>query len=367
MSITDQRPKRVTIIINNLGVGGAERLVINSIHEMIRRGVSVDLITLAPEPKKTLANQLDLPLEMRHRIHFTGLFDAKSFLELIVLIRNLNPNLVITQLWFANTIGRIAARIAGAEKVISYEQNVYDSVKNRKMFLVDWFLQFVTFKIIAVSNAVKESLIRHQIIGSKIDVIHNSVDVSLFGNTIHDPSIRMQYDVPDKAFLFLFIGRLIHQKAVDVLIEAFAEVEGDSYLLIVGQGKEQLALEAQVKKNGLGKRVIFAGVRNDVPQLLATTDCFVLPSRYEGLPLVLTEALAAGKPIIASDFEASVEMIVHRKNGLIVPREDIQKLSEAMKQVKNDTVLRSQLASEAKKSSENFSIAHHVDALLKYL
>lgn len=367
MNAVDHKRKKVMMVINNLGVGGAERLVINSIHEMMRLGIGVDLVTLALEPEKTLATQLQLPLERRYQIQFKGLFDIKSLFRLIVLLKSMNPDLVITQLWFANTVGRIAAQIAGVKKVVSYEQNVYDSVKTKKMFLLDWLLQFFTFKIVAVSEAVKKSLIRHHITASKIDVIHNSVDVSLFANAIPDPSIRRQYGVPDEAFLLLFVGRLIHQKAVDVLIEAFANIGNDAYLLVVGQGRDRFSLEAQVVKKGLGRRVMFAGVRNDIPQLLATADCFVLPSRHEGLPLVLTEALAAGKPIIVSDFDAATEMIIHGKNGLIVPREDAQKLSEAMKRIKNDRVLRSQLALEAKKSAEDFSITHHLNVLLKYL
>ena len=213
--------------------------------------------------------------------------------------------------------------IAGAKNIISFEQNVYDNVKTNKMFFVDWCLQFLSTKVIAVSETVKKSLIRHSIKEAKIDVLYNSIDLSQFRSSHHSSRIREEYGVPQDAFLYLFIGRLIHQKAIDVLIEAFKKVDAETYLLIVGQGKDQDILEQEVKKNGLEKRVIFAGVRNDIPQVFSSSDCFVLPSRYEGLPLVLVEALARGMAIIVSDFEAAKEIITHRKNGLIVPREDV--------------------------------------------
>jgi glycosyltransferase involved in cell wall biosynthesis len=99
---------------------------------------------------------------------------------------------------------------------------------------------------------------------------------------------------------------------------------------------------------------------------LLASDCFVLPSRYEGLPLVLTEACAAGKPIVVSDFDAAKEVIVSEENGLVVPREDSEALAAAMNRIIQDESLRTKLSSAAKKTSEQFSISNHVRAILRY-
>lgn len=363
--------KKILFIVNNLGVGGSERVVVDDINEMRRQGVDVFLVTLRPEPQKSFLSGLRLPQEKIQCVGFKGLLNISSWLKLLRAIRVIKPDLVITQLWFDNTVGRIAARLAGVRRVISFEQNVYDTVKTRKMFFVDWCLQFLSTKIIAVSEAVKKSLIRHHIKESKIVVLHNSIDLSAFSSAVSRSKLRSElkneYGIPESAFLYLFIGRLIHQKAVDVLIESFKTVAPESFLLIVGQGKDREPLESQVKANGVEKRVIFTGVRNDIPQLLFAADCFVLPSRYEGLPLVLTEALAAGQAIIVSDFESASEIITPEKNGLIVPRENVQALAEAMNRVKNDNALRSHLAEQARKSAQNFSISSHVHAILGFL
>lgn len=359
--------KKILTIINNLGVGGAERLVVGDVNEMLRTGVNAMLITLKPEPQKSFAAELHLAEDEFYCIPFRRFFDVYSWFKLVRVIRAFKPDLVITQLWFANTIGRIAGRIAGAKNIISFEQNVYDAVKTRKMFFVDWCLQFLSTKIVAVSETVKKSLARHHIRELKIDVLHNSIELSRFRDFHGRTRVREEFNIPERAFLFLFIGRLIHQKAVDVLIEAFKGIETESYLLIVGQGNERDALEERVKRNGLEERVIFAGVRSDIPSLLLSSDCFILPSRYEGLPVVLIEALTAGKAIIVSDFESAGEIIIHEKNGLIFPREDVRALAQAMLRVRDDETLRSTLSVEAKKTSERFSISNHVQAILRYV
>ena len=359
--------KKILIIINSLGIGGAERLVVDEIKELLRAGIDVTLVTLRPDPPKSFSSELRLGPDKFKSVPFKIFLDISAWFELIRFIRRLKPDAVITQLWFANTIGRIAATVAGVGNIISFEQNVYDTVKTPKMFFVDWCLQFLSKKIVAVSEAVKKSLIRHHIQEARIVVLHNGLDISPFSAVFDRSVLRKEYGVPEDAFLYIFIGRLIDQKAVDVLVESFKMIGPKAHLLIVGQGKNRQLLEFQVEKNGLEKQVVFLGVRNDVPQLLFVSDCFILPSRYEGLPLVLIEALTAGKAIIVSDFEAAREIITNEKNGLIVPRENVLALAEAMKRVKNDNVLRSRLEHDAKKSAERFSISNHVRVILNLL
>jgi glycosyltransferase involved in cell wall biosynthesis len=359
--------KKILIIINNLGVGGAERLVVGDINEMIRIGIEVTLITLKSEPQRSFVTELQLKQNKFHCIPFEHLFDVPAWFGIVRSIVEFKPNLVITHLWFANAIGRIAARVAGIKSVISFEQNIYDTVKTNKMFFIDWCLQFFSTKIIAVSEAVKKSLLRHHIQEKKIDVLYNSIDLSKFAVLNNNSDIKKEYNLPEETFLYIFVGRLIYQKAVDILIEAFKKTGTDSHLIIVGQGKDLDVLKHQAEKNNLEERVIFAGVRSDIPQLLLSADCFILPSRYEGLPLVLIEALASGISIIVSDFEAAKEVIVHEKNGLIVSKENIEALAQAMRRIKNDNTLRSYLSLEAKKTAERFSISKHVSAILQYI
>ncbi len=340
-------------------------MVLSDINEMLRIGVDVEIVTLRPEPEKTFTCQLRLEKDKCHQVVFKSLFDIFSWFSLVRKMRIFGPDLLVTHLWFANTVGRMAGKISGVKKIISFEQNVYDNVKTKKMFFADRFLQGLSTKIIAVSEAVKRSLMRHGIRENNIDVLYNSIDLEPFQNSTA-ANIRQEYGIPENAFIYICIGRLIHQKAVDVLIDAFAKVVGNSYLLLVGQGKDREMLERRAKERGVGERVIFAGVRSDVSEILAASDCFVLASRYEGLPLVITEALAAGMAIIVSDFEAAFEVIDHNKSGLVVPKEDVGALARAMDEVRNDNELKTRLERGAKVASTRFSVSEHVLAILQY-
>lgn len=358
--------KRILICVNNLGVGGAERLVVDDINEMLRLGLEVRLITFKVEKTNSLASELHLKKDYWIEIPFLNFFDIKSWFRLWKEIRSYNPDLVVTHLWFANVLGRIAAYFTRVPSIITFEQNVYDTLKTRKMFLVDKLLQFFSTKIIAVSGAVKESLMRHGIHEKRIDILYNSVDVSKFEKKLEKKILRNDLKIPPEAFVYIFVGRLIHQKGIDVLIEAFSIVNS-AYLVIVGEGIEKENLLKKVKCLHLEDKVFFTGVRNDIPHLLNSADCFVLPSRYEGSPLVLTEALAAGMPIVVSDFGAAQEIITHEKDGLIVPRENVDLLGRALQRIKEEHELRNKLILYAKRRAQDFSISSHVRAILRYI
>lgn len=348
---------KVVIIINNFSVGGAERLVIDDINEMLSRKVDTKLITLKKEGEKTLKNLCDISDANWEVIDFKNLYDVSSWWKLVTILKKWKPDLLITHLWYSNTIGRIAGYISRVPTIISFEHNVYDSVKTKKQFIADRVLQRLSTKIIAVSDIVKNSLISHKIKPSKIEVLLNAVNLDLYGNTVKEKN---------KDFTFLFIGRLIRQKGIDVLIKSFSKIDG-SVLLIVGEGEDRQSLEKLSNDLGVGDRVRFLGVRHDIPDLLSQSDCFVLLSRWEGLSIVLLEAVASGIPIIVSDFEGTKEVITDMVDGIIVKREDEVGSAKAMEKVMSDKDLRIKLAENLKVTAKKFSIKRHVDTLLSYV
>ncbi len=349
---------KVLIIINNLGVGGAERLVIDDIHELLRRGVEVTLLTLKPEKsERTLSEQLHLPKEKWLTIHFGSLLNIKSWFRVWRVVKEVEPDALITHLWYSNTIGKVVGCLLGIKKIIAFEHNVYDTLKTRKMFLIDRLTQFIPTKVIAVSQAVKKSLLKHGIEEKRIAVIQNGIDVSKYTDL---PKAR------NEIFTYIFVGRLIRQKGVDILLQAFATVP-NARLKIVGRGAEEEALKKIVSELGLTERIEFLGTRQDVPELLKSADCFVLPSRYEGLPMVLLEAIAAGNLIIVSDFESATEVITNEESGLIIPKENVEALVRAMKRVMQDEPLQQKLLTHVQKIAPTVSIENHVDQLLKFV
>lgn len=162
----------------------------------------------------------------------------------------------------------------------------------------------------------------------------NGVDTSRFERGPGDRSdVRTALGVND-VFVFLAVGRLERAKGFDVLLQALSLVQtqmSNVIVLIAGDGSERVKLCAQASDLGLGAGIVrFLGVRDDIPDLMAAADGFVLPSRWEGLPLVLLEAASAGLPIVASAVGGNAEVVVDKETGFLVAADDEQALGRAM-------------------------------------
>jgi len=350
--------RKYLIIINSLAIGGAERLVVDDINELVSRNFDVKLLTLKKEYANSFINELLLSRNNVITINFRSIWSIWAWIQTIRYIKQSKPDVLITHLWFSNTIGRVVGFVTGVKDIISFEHNVYDNVKTWKMFLIDRILQYVSKHIVAVSAAVKKSLLVHGIREDRIKVIVNCVDLEKFKTAL--PLVEIN-NVTD--FKFLFVGRLINQKGVDILLKSFSVIQGAT-LYIVGAGKEEKKLLDMSEKLNISKRVKFLGIRKDVPEIYNSVDCFILPSRFEGLGIVVLEAMAAGLPIIVSDFDAVHDIVSDGVNGVIFKNEDSDGLSQLMKKIMNDALFRKKLAIASKETSNNFSVPSHVDKLL---
>ena len=147
----------------------------------------------------------------------------------------------------------------------------------------------------------------------------------------------------------LWAGRLDPVKGLLVLINAFGDVasQTSAHLLLAGDGPLRLKLAKQIARLNLGARVHLLGPRTDVPGLLKIATVFVFPSRTEGLPNALLEAMAAGCPIIATDVPGCRDLITHDRTGLLVPYGDTSRLADGIRHLIRDTVMAKRLAEDA--------------------
>lgn len=146
------------------------------------------------------------------------------------------------------------------------------------------------------------------------------------------------------------VGRLALQKGHDVLIAAFSEVAADfpeAKVIIYGEGPERPALEAQIQAAGLAGRIILAGITEDVESILGQADLFVFPSRYEGFPNALLEAMSMGLPVIASACTGVRECIEDGVNGRLVPVGDESALAEVLRDLLSNGAERARLGQAA--------------------
>jgi glycosyltransferase involved in cell wall biosynthesis len=153
------------------------------------------------------------------------------------------------------------------------------------------------------------------------------------------------------------LGRLEPQKGIDVMIDALALLEDVTYI-VVGEGGERVSLEHRAAEAGVASRVIFTGWSENATALLRGFDVFVQPSRYEGLPLSVLEAMAAGLPIVASNVGSVGEALEPELNGLLVPREDPSALATAVGRLLGDKQLRLRLGRQARQTwAARFDVA----------
>lgn len=200
------------------------------------------------------------------------------------------------------------------------------------------------------------------ITGFESVVINNGIDQQKFNADGQYADIRKELNIPDQATLLLFLARFTGHKQPLVLLKAFEKAlqqNPDLYLLMVGDGDEKQQALDIVKKAGIDNRVIFQNFRQDVPDVLAAADIFVLPSLWEGLPIGLLEAMSMGKAVIASDVDGTTDIIEHMQNGYLIGLNDMNKeLPTAILSMAADAALQKQLGTKARETvKHNFNAA----------
>jgi glycosyltransferase involved in cell wall biosynthesis len=225
--------------------------------------------------------------------------------------------------------GILAAALARVPAVIATVQLFPEVRMSRSRALQHRILTACVDRFIAVSNEVREQLHLHFTIpDGKVRVVPNGIPISRYAAAAERRRPALPPGTEDRP-LVLTAARLGRHKGHTYLIEAAKRLPRAAFLF-VGEGPERAALEAQAREAGVGERVHFLGYRDDVPDLLAACDVFALPSLYEGLPLSVMEAMAAGKPVVASAIGGTDEAVVHGETGLLVPTRDPDALAEAI-------------------------------------
>ncbi len=210
-----------------------------------------------------------------------------------------------------------------------------------------------------ITEAVRDEAHAFGLDPARTVLIPNGIDLAAWGRA-RGPTVGAGGQI-------LFVGRLAEQKAVDVLLRAFARVRvahPRARLLCAGDGPERASLEALTDSLGLAGSVDFLGRRDDVHDLLREAAVFVLPSRSEGLSNSLLEALATGTPVIASDIPGTREVVRHEVDGLLVPVDDAAALAAAIDRVLGDSSLAARLSSSGRARALEFDLERVADAYL---
>lgn len=226
--------------------------------------------------------------------------------------------------------GITAARAAGVPAVVRTEHlpDVITEPRERDAYRR---VLALTDRLICVAEAVRDTFVAQGVPLEKTRVVRNGIQPQAALSA--RASVRAQLGLPAAAHVVLTVGRMTEQKGHQHLIAALPAVLAhvpDTSTVLVGVGPLEDDLRARVRALRLEHRVCFAGRRDDVPALMAAADLFVLPSLFEGLPLVVLEAMAAALPVVGTRVCGTAEAVVDGVTGRLVPAQDPRSLAEAM-------------------------------------
>ncbi len=294
-----------------------------------------------------------------------------SILKLSKIMRSENIHIVHTQGGRDDFYARVAGRIAKVPVVVNTVATLvegYDVTFLKKIVYVlcDRLTERFVDQFIVVSESLRKTIIRnHGIQPDKVIKIYNGIELDQYQP--HPGSrekIRKDFLISEEEFLVGTAGRLVYEKGFEFLIRSVQKVLKTfpkTKFLLVGDGPLKMKLENLARELGIMEYCIFSGFRDDIPEILSSLDLFVLPSILEGHPIVILEAMAMAKPIVASDINGVREQIENGRTGVLVPRGDPQALAEAIKQMLKERIVAKKLGMEARKQVEEiFDIRRQV-------
>jgi glycosyltransferase involved in cell wall biosynthesis len=257
--------------------------------------------------------------------------------------------------FYANVFGLAGAALARVPVRIGSRRDLVLPGRSSGQHRLQRHAYRLAHRVIANSRAAAAQLAAEGVAEARIAVIPNGIDLSRYPHPrTSKPSTRRPSGPSDLRTLTT-VANLRAEKGHDVLLSAAAIVCSaypDLRVQLVGAGPMRAALEQQARDLGIEEKVIFCGHREDVPELLAASDLFVLPSQSEAFPNGLVEAMAAGLPSIASDVGGIPELVQHGRNGLLVPPGDVAALAAALVRLLDDADYARRLGDAARDTIE---------------
>jgi len=323
---------RVLFLSTSMGMGGADQQLLSAAREMLARGHEVFVISLTPlGPMGLEARSLGIPTESLDMAR--GIPDPRGLLRLARLVRAWRPDVLHSHMVHANLMARALRLLVPVPVLVSTIHNISEggALLMAGYRVTNGLVDHMTI----ISEAAADRFVRDRIIPRKLlSVIPNGVNADDFRNvpTGARESLRRSLGL-DGEFAWLAVGRFEIAKDYPNMLHAFAKVreqEPRAVLLLVGRGSLQADTESLAAALDLESAVRFLGVRRDVPEILSAADGYLMSSAWEGMPMVLLEAAAAGLPIVTTAVGGNLEVVGDGESGFLVPPRDADALGEAM-------------------------------------
>ena len=321
---------RVLQVINSLNRGGAERFVFNLVRSLDKNKFECEVLCLYD--KGDLAESLlDSGVRVSN-LNLSKKLGSNVWFRTWQAIRESQPDILHTHLPEACWLGLPTGWASRIQVRVAHVQNCNRNWP-RKIRLLDRVASAFATDIIACAHAVKNFCQEELKYRKSIHVVHNSIDLDEFSSLPGKAEGRRTLGLSNSDHVVICVASLTTQKGQRYLLAAMSDVlkqNPGSRLLIVGDGPDRASLEEEVKRRGMANNILFLGKRRDIPLLLSMSDLLVLPSLWEGLPMVLAEAAAAGLPVVATAVDGTPEVVEHGETGILVSPARADELASAI-------------------------------------
>jgi len=360
---TPAGPVPVLTFLTNFLIGGTERQVVNLVrnHDRARFDVHLACFRFAGP----LLAEVDERAVALSEYPITTLPSLRTLFQqwrLLRYIQRRRIRIVHAFGFYANVFAVPVARLSGADVVMASIRDTGDHLSRLQKVMQKSACR-AAHHVLVNAEAVRAVLISQGYDASRISVIRNGIDVSRFQADGESSGARVALGFPPTARVVAVFARLNRLKGIEYFLEAAAilrDRHDDARFLIVGDSISEAyraELEQRARDLGLAERIVFAGFRSDIPELLREVSVSVLPSLAEGLSNVVLEAMAAGVAVVATAVGGTPEMIDDGVQGLLVPPRDAPALARAIGSLLADPARRQSMGEAGRKrAKERFSL-----------
>ena len=337
---------KILQVIPELSLAGAEIMLENLATSLSARGHDITVVSFysmeTPITRRLVKQNFDVIFLDKN----SG-FDLKLIIKLRKIIKEINPDIIHTHRYVLPYV--YISNFGINKKIVHTVHNIAKKEVGRKQQILQYFL-FRKRNIVpvAISPIVRETIIDLYKI-KNVPMVYNGINIETCKS-------KQQYDISDGGII-LHVGRFSEQKNHRMLIEAFAKVQKvkkNVKLLLIGQGELESEIRKIVQNLEVTEKVVFAGVRENVKDVMSIADIFVLSSFYEGMPMTIIEAMACGLPIVATRVGGVPDMICNGEDGVLVGV-NASELADALIELLDNKELRERYGKAAFNNASKFS------------
>lgn len=360
---------RVLYIINNLGSGGAEKLLEETLPLLNKTNkVEADVLLLTDKNNVFQKNLEDNSIKV-DTISLRKIYSPLNILKIKEYINNGNYDIVHTHLFPTQYWVAFAKKFIKSKdiKFVTTEHSNNNNRRNR--YYLKGLERYIYSKydaIICITKKVKENLIawiepdeKEQ---SKFLVVENGVNISKYCDAKPYRKAEIHESLNEQTKLITMVARFSEAKDQKTLIKAISKLQSDIHLLLIGEGNLKEENIEFAKELGVLKRIHFLGFRDDIDRVLKTSDIIVLSSHWEGLSLSSIEAMASGRPFIASRVSGLEEIV--DGYGMLFNEGDFEELSRLIYELLNDESLYKEVSDRCSRRADDFSIDLMINELI---